>query len=255
MAAEHVGPFDNGSAWERASALYLERRGTDVSTISYGNLAPGEDELNLLGNLHGKQVLDFGCGGGHNAVACALVGAAVTGLDVSQNQLFAAQELAALHGVKVQWRQGDETALAQVADGAYDLLLAIQVLPYVTKLDDTLRHFARLLRPGGRLVMSVDHPMRNCFFDAEQQELNPYPARRYDDSEPLLWYFDDDVPVQSKHLPLGAWVQLVIDAGMRVQRIVEAPAPPELGDELWPEDSPLAPLRNIPHTLIVLAER
>ena len=76
-------------AWDRASKVYLERRGHDVQTVSYGNLAPDEDALGLLGDLQGKRILDVGCGGGQNAVACALAGATVVGVDLSIAQLMA----------------------------------------------------------------------------------------------------------------------------------------------------------------------
>lgn len=240
------------AAWDRASGEYLARRGSEVASVSYGNLAPGEGELLLLGNLEALRVLDIGCGGGHNAVACALRGAEVVGVDVSAKQLAAAAELARTNHVEVEWQQGDAEQLCGFAESSFDWVLAIQVLPYVDDPGKVLRCARSLLRPGGQLVVSFDHPLRNCFFDEEMQELSPYPLRPYQETALVHWNFAPDVPMRSWHRPLGAWTDLVMDAGLVVQRIVECDAPLDVQDELWPEDSPLAPLRNIPHTVIVV---
>lgn len=239
-------------AWDRASADYLARRGSDVASVSYGNLAPSEDELLLLGELHALRVLDVGCGGGHNAVACALGGAEVVGVDVSAKQLAAAAALARANRVEVEWRQADAEQLRGFAESSFDLVLAIQVLPYVWDAGEVLRRARGLLRPGGQLVVSFDHPLRNCFFDEEMQELGPYPLRPYRESALVHWNFAPDVPMRSWHRPLGECVDLMVGAGLVVQRIVECDAPIEVQDALWPEDSPLAPLRNLPHTAIVV---
>lgn len=240
-------------AWDRASKSYLERRGNDVSAVSYGNLAPSDDELGLLGDLRGKRVLDIGCGGGHNAVACALAGATVVGVDLSATQLAAAKQLAQEHGVAIAWQQSDGRSLGEWNGKPFDLILAIQALPYVDDAVGMLRLARQCLRLGGRLIASIDHPIRNCFYDTEMAELSPYPVRSYDDEEPLLWNFGPGLPMQTHHRPLGQWIGWVIEAGFVLQQVIEAAAPLELQDELWPEDSPLAPLRAIPHTAILVA--
>lgn len=244
-------------AWNRASATYLARRGDDVQQVSYGNLAPDEGELSLLGpapnSMRGRRVLDVGCGGGQNAVACALNGAAVVGVDLSRAQLASAEALAKAHGVHVVWQHGDGANVDVRRFAPFDLVLATQVLSYVDDPVAALRYWHGLLRPGGKLVVSVDHPVHSCFYDAEGDELSPFPVRRYDDVEPLLWYFEADMPMRSHHQTVGGWIEWILGAGFALQRVVEAMAPDALQDELWPEDSPLAPLRNIPHTVIFVA--
>lgn len=252
--SEEMSHFGMQDAWDRASSSYLTRRGDDVTAVSYGNLAPSEAEVGLLGDLHGLRVLDLGCGGGQNAVACTLAGATVVGIDLSATQLSAAQALAREHGVTVEWHHGNGLEVASWQVKPFDLLLAIQVLPYVNDPAALLRSASALLRPGGRAIVSLDHPMRDCFFDVEMEELVPYPARSYFDAEPVVWKFAPDLPMQSHHHPLGQWIAWVVDAGLQLQQLIEAPASPEICDDLWPEDSPLAPLRAIPHTAILVAQ-
>jgi SAM-dependent methyltransferase len=244
--------FDMQVAWDRASAEYLARRGDDVRAVSYGNLAPSEAELMILGDLHGVKVLDFGCGGGQNAVSCALAGANVTGVDVSAVQLAAAARLAQRNGQAVTWIHGAVPSHEVGALAPYDLILAIQVLPYVEDVAATLAALRALLMPGGRLVLSLDHPLRNCFYDAENDELSPFPVRPYAEDAWLAWDFALGVPMRMHHAPLGSWVGWLVGAGLQVDRIIEAPAPPDVSNELWPADSPLEPLHYIPHTAIII---
>ena len=247
--------FSMQDAWERASRDYLARRGGDADAVSYGNLAPTEHELMVLGEVRGLRVLDWGCGGGHNAVACAIAGATVVGVDFSRNQLVEAERLAQSHDVNVTWQLGDEGSLAEFEAASFDVVLAIQVLQYTTDPRGVLQHLARILRPTGKVVISFDHHIRASFFDEADEEFSPFPVRNYDDLTPLRWDFNGQVPMQSLHRPLGQWIEWVGAAGLTVQRVVEALAPPDVRHELWPEDSPLAPLRCIPHTVIMTATR
>ena len=242
-------------AWDLASTSYLAARGNDVTSVSYGNLAPSEAELQLLGEVRGKRILDIGCGGGQNAVACVLAGATVVGVDVSAVQLAAAQRLAAAYDVDVQWLHGDVATLDMPSTTSFDLVLAIQTLPYVADPAGVLRHSSRWLGSGGELILSLDHPLRACFFDEEVEEFAAYPVRSYFAEGWLHWRFDNELPMRSQQHALGAWLGWVAAAGLMIQRVVEAPAPEALCDELWPEDSPLAPLRNVPHTAIIVAQK
>lgn len=235
-------------AWERAAAAYLARRGEDDAVVRYGNIAPDEDALGLLGDLAGRRVLDVGCGGGHNAVACARRGAAVTGVDVSPTLLAAAQRRGQEAGVTVAWVAG---MVADVPDTpVYDLILACQALTYVEDVAATLAACHTRLAAGGRMVVALDHPLRGCFWDEDAGELNGFPLRAYDDARPLRWDFGPGLPMWSRQWTLAAWIEAFCRAGWELTRLVECRAPDEVADELWPEDGPLAPLRLIPHTAI-----
>jgi hypothetical protein len=78
-------------------------------------------------------------------------------------------------------------------------------------------------------------------------------VRSYFDTQPLLWNFAAEVPMQALHQPLGQWIEWVLKAGLHLQQLIEAPVPQALAAELWPEDSPLYPLRTLPHTAIFVA--
>lgn len=245
--------FDMARAWDRASAVYLARRDAPCDSLTYGSLAPSEAELRLLGDLRGRRVLDIGCGGGHNAIACARAGAIVAALDISAAQLAYARQLAARYAVDVTWLHAGAAAADQVVAPGCDLILAIHSLPYVQDLSAALAACRRLLAADGRLVISLDHPLRDCFVDEDDGDLSGFPVRDYFDRSPLAWRFAADLPMQAAHLPLSGWFQCLHEANLAITALVEPPVPHDVQDELWPLDSPLAPLRALPHTLILVA--
>lgn len=253
---------DSQQIWDAVGPVYLTRQAPDDATISYGPWAPPETELRLLGDVREMRVLDLGCGGGHNAVALARRGAQVTGIDVSAQMIEHARARAAAANVGVTFLQGDMTALhatgpeqEQKAE-PWDLILSVATFHYIRHIDPVLAVCAQRLQPGGRLVFSVDHPLRNCFFDADEEDLAVMPVRGYFDATPMRWIFPETtVPLRSYPRPVSAWTDAVTAAGLRLQRLVEPPPPAEMLDATWPEDGALAPLRYLPQVLIIAAAR
>ncbi len=245
--------FDMAHAWDRAAAIYQDHRDPTHHTVTYGALAPTEDELQLLGDLRGLRVLDLGCGGGQNAVACALAGATVTGIDSSAAQLAYARHLAEQHALEITWIYADAAQVASLVTPPWDLILAIHTLPYMQEIGPVLSACSRLLARGGRLVISLDHPIRDCFLDETDGDLSGFPIRDYFDTTPVRWQFAEDTPMQAIHLPLSRWFSLLHEASLALTDMLEPPVPAAILDDLWPVDSALAPLRTLPHTLILIA--
>jgi len=188
-------------------------------------------------------------------VQLARRGAHVLALDFSARQIAAARETVRSHGVHASFLLDHAETLSQVVDASVDLVFSAGVLPYVDDIEACLASCRRVVRTSGRLVFSIDHPFRNCFFDSETQELIGYPDRSYFESRPRAWNFaNTHVLMHTFDRPVSRWIDLLVDAGFYVQRVVEPPVPRDVLNELFPADSALAGLRNIPHTLIVVAE-
>jgi ubiquinone/menaquinone biosynthesis C-methylase UbiE len=105
-----------------------------------------------LGDVHGRHVLDYGCGTGGTATQLLAQGAQVTGFDISHARLMEARQ-------RVAGEPGDAaTGLLQCAaemlpfsDGAFDAVLGKQILHHLD-LKIAIPEIARVLRPGGRAV-------------------------------------------------------------------------------------------------------
>ncbi len=247
---------DQRMAWNAVSGAYQKLHEHSTLRVSYSAWAPPESDLQLLGNVAGRHILDLGCGGGQNSIALARQGALVTGVDLSEMQIVHARQLAVANAVGVEFMLGNGEELDAFAGGAWDVVFSSNTFPYIADMSRCLAGCAHVLRHGGQLVFSLDHPARACFFDEETGELLPYPGRSYFDESPLHWRFDG-TPIRMESYPrtLATWVTLLVNAGFRLARLVEPLPPTDLLDDFWPEDDPRSPLRNLPHCAIFVAEK
>ncbi|MCB9137269.1 MAG: class I SAM-dependent methyltransferase [Caldilineaceae bacterium] len=248
--------MDMQTAWNQISA-YLTDEGLQPDRCEmYGPWSPPEEELGLLGNVAGRDILEIGCGAGQCSIALARQGARVTGLDISPNQLAVARDNARHARADITWLQSRAEQMIELTDATFDLILAAYVLPYVADLPKAFREMARVLRPGGRLIATLDHPLRTIFYDEEDEEPVGFPQRSYFDRRPLRWpYSGADVMLASRHLPLADWLDLGRAAGLELARVVEPTPPQDLLDELWPEDDSRAPLRLLPQAVIFIMRK
>jgi SAM-dependent methyltransferase len=108
--------------------------------------------FDLAGPLLGRRVLDVGTGDGTYAIEAARRGAQVTGIDVDPAMLAAARLRSDCAGVSVALREARAEELP-FDDGAFDVVLAVTVLCLVPDARGAVREMARVLAPGGRLVL------------------------------------------------------------------------------------------------------
>jgi len=99
--------------------------------------------------LHGKKVLDVGCGGGLLAESMAERGAKVTGLDRSPKALGVARTHAEKSGVLLEYIESDAETWAQDHCGYYDAVTCLEVLEHVPDVPRTVAACATMIKPGG----------------------------------------------------------------------------------------------------------
>src|SRR5205085_10883825 len=100
-------PTDNAAAWDRHSAAYQAGAQLPTDVVHWGPNIANEAELNLLGPVKGKRILELGCGGAQSAIAVAKQGATAIGVDFSPEQLAFARRLTERENVRVELRLGD----------------------------------------------------------------------------------------------------------------------------------------------------
>lgn len=104
-------------------------------------------------DLTGADALDLGCGRGEVSVQLALLGAKVTGIDVSSESLARAQSLAQKHGVAGHLSLGSENAEdLSFTDDSFDLSVCAGLMSFVD-FDRTAAELSRVTRPGGTVVI------------------------------------------------------------------------------------------------------
>jgi 2-polyprenyl-6-hydroxyphenyl methylase / 3-demethylubiquinone-9 3-methyltransferase len=109
--------------------------------------------------LAGARVLDVGCGGGLLSEALAAAGARVTAIDLAPELVKVARLHALESGVPaggaIDYRLQSAESLADEQPGAFDAVTCMEMLEHVPDPGAILFACARLLRPGGRLVLST----------------------------------------------------------------------------------------------------
>lgn len=152
--------------------VYLLKTASRDGTVGYPAVAvayQGRSKLEILigpsvwDRARGKTVLDFGCGGGTEAIELAEHGAArVIGVDIDQVSLAHARREAVRHGV------AHRTHFATHADEPVDLIVSLDAFEHFADPDAILQTMAALLKPGGEVLVSFGppwlHPLGGHFF-------------------------------------------------------------------------------------------
>jgi ubiquinone/menaquinone biosynthesis C-methylase UbiE/ADP-ribose pyrophosphatase YjhB (NUDIX family) len=249
VAASGPAP-DNRAAWNTISRAYQDEKRISTEHLTYGPRCPGEDELQLLGDVSGKRVIVLGCGGGQDCIVLAKQGATVIGIDLSDKQIEYGRRLAERESVLVTLVQGSVEELRGIDDETQDLALSIHALNYVERIDRAFAEAHRVLRRGSAFVIILHHPFDVCLDDTP-----PYGVTKSYWEEQLDWQWDFSeakvtARMRSWYRTIGEWLSMLIDAGFRVERLLEPPPREEVRDE-WDRAYSLEKTRLIPHNLII----
>jgi SAM-dependent methyltransferase len=217
----------NREYWTRRAAEYAEyaRRNWSAEP-TWGVFSIPERELQLLGDVTDKDVLDLGCGTGYWSAWLARMGARPVGIDITPAQLETARQMQAEFGIDFPLIEGNAEEVP-LEDGSFDLVLSeygasIWCDPY-----RWMPEAARLLRLGGELVFLVNAAIfLLCSPDieapAETRLLRPY----------FGWHrfeWPDETTVEF-HLTHGDCIRALRENGFEVERLVELQAPEDAQD-------------------------
>ena len=208
--------------WE-AHAEWWQRRFTDGVDPEYTEqiLPLIAEHLPATGRM-----LDVGCGEGQVARVAAEQGLEVVGVDPSHTQVLLARERAS----GPCYLQGSATGLG-VGDESVDVVVACLVFEHIADVDAALAEVVRVLRPGGRFLFLLNHPLLQTPGSGWIDDQILDPPEQYWRIGPYLTEADTieeverDVFIRFFHRPLNRYLNTAFDAGMSLVRM-EEPAPP-----------------------------
>lgn len=134
----------NKALWEKG----------DFTRIASTMRESGEALVSQFKITKGLKVLDVGCGDGTTAIPMAKLGADVLGVDIARNLVKAGNERAQKEGLKnLKFQEGDATALMELADKSFDLVVSIFGVMFAPRPMDVAKELVRVTKPGGNIIM------------------------------------------------------------------------------------------------------
>ena len=197
-----------------------------------------EGDVGLLGDTRDADVLEVGCGSAPCARWLTSRGARAVGLDISAGMLGKGRDAMRSDTRRTPLIQASAESLP-FADASFDIACsAFGAVPFVADSANVMAEVARVLRPGGRWVFAVNHPMRWIFPD-DPGPVGLTAAIPYFDRTPYVEFDAEGTPIYVEHhRTIGDRVREIVAAGLELRDIVE-PDWPEWLDREWGQWSPL----------------
>ncbi len=210
----------NRERWDAQSDDYQARHGAQLDKsggTAWGVWQIPEAELNVLGEVSGRDVLELGCGAAQWSIALAREGARMTGLDNSGRQLEHAREALAAAGLDFPLVHASAEATG-LPDSAFDVVFCDFGAMTFTDPHKTVPEVGRVLRPGGLFAFSALTPIAEVAWPlgAEgpaEQLVNDYfeGIRRLEEpGEPINF-----------NLPYGEWIAVFRKHGFAIEDLIE----------------------------------
>jgi SAM-dependent methyltransferase len=261
--AGHEAAFAaNRSLWDTWTAIHVGGEFYDLDGFRAGGVRLRPYEIEMVGDVAGRSLLHLQCHFGIDTLSWARLGARVTGADLSPAAVEAARTLATELGFpEARFVESNLYDLPAVLDGEFDVVYTSRgVLAWLPDIRAWAQVVARFVAPGGRFFITEAHPVFSVF---ENDGVAPGELRlRYpywEHHDPLVFpvtgsYADPDAEVgdETEHSwdhGLGEIVTALIDAGLRIEALVEHPflawkadflveEPPGSGEWRIPPDGP-----------------
>jgi SAM-dependent methyltransferase len=209
----------NRAFWNSTSDVYQSAHGASLTeeALAWGVWRIPESQLDILGDVQGRRMLELGCGAAQWALALTTLSARAVGLDLSDRQLAHAR--AKVEPGIVPLVQGTAEALP-FRDDMFDIVFCDHGATVFAEPEYTVGEASRILRPGGLFAFCMSTPIRDMCFDRAADQVTSQLTSDYFG----LSHFDDDEGV-TYQLPYGAWVRLFRRCGLTVEDLVELQAP------------------------------
>jgi ubiquinone/menaquinone biosynthesis C-methylase UbiE len=215
--------------WERAAASWDQF--VETKSDYHRWKLHGPALLRAVGDVEGSRVLDLGCGQGWFSRQLARRGARVTGLDWSPSMIAIARERERRHPLGVGYVCADATSIGKRWPArSFDLVAACMSLQDMPRPDRALRGAARVLKPRGRVVVSVLHPVNTApeahWTTREPGRHGPWILDGYFDEGPkdVRWRLrptERVIRIPQWHRTFENWFRLFVAGGLVVTHVWE----------------------------------
>lgn len=220
----------NRHVWAVVNEQFTDRQADELwqqSEIRWGLFRRPENDLNVLGDVTSRDIVELGCGTAYFSAWLARQGARPIAIDVSEQQLATAARCAREHdlGFPLIQANGENVPLRSVCA---DLVVSEHGASVWCDPRLWLAEAARILRPGGRLIFLTNSVLATLCVPPDEGSAEPVLHRGQRD----LYRTDWDGGGVEFHPSHGTWISLLLDNGFSIVALHELYAP---ADALDPE--------------------
>lgn len=232
----------NRRSWNDYSDEYQQRHGeqlTPTRDLSWGTWDHPEAELQVLGDVADKDILEFGCGAAQWSIALARLGARPVGLDLSERQLEHARRL--MKEARVAFPLVHASAESvPLPDASFDIVFCDHGAMTFSDPYRSVPEASRLLRPGGLFAFSHGSTIETLTWDIGAEHAGDRLVRDYFEMHVL-----EDEGEFIFNLGYGDWIRLFRANGFVVEDLIE-PRPPDDATSTYRDAEDLAWSRRWP---------
>ena len=175
----------NRASWNAVVGAHDSHRGDLSRFLREGGSTLFQEERDLLGELEGRSLVHLQCNSGGDSISLARLGATVTGVDISDEAVFSARDLAERTGTRATFEHADVYDWLEETSREgwrFDVAFASYgVICWLPDLGRWAEGIIDILNPCGRFVLVDFHPAADIF-DREWNHVHDYPSG----GEPLL---------------------------------------------------------------------
>ena len=208
----------NRAAWNATSDSYQAEHGPDLAAsggMAWGVWQIPEAELQVLGDVRDKDILELGCGAAQWSIALVRAGARPVALDLSDRQLEHARTLMAQAGVDFPLIAASAEAVP-LPGSSFDIVFCDHGAMSFADPYLTVPEVARLLRPGGLLAFSHTSAILAMAWALDAERAGDRLVHDYFG----MHSFDDGETIDF-NLPYGEWIRLFGEHGLMVEDLIE----------------------------------
>jgi SAM-dependent methyltransferase len=235
----------NREVWTKANAEYTDRQASETwgkGEPTWGTYGVPEADLNVLGDVAGKDVIELGCGTAYFSAWLARLGARPVGLDVTPAQLDTARRMMGETGIEFPLVEASAEDVPLAGD-SFDLALSEYGASIWCDPTRWIPEAHRLLRPGGELVFLCNSPLATiCMPD--DGKIEERLVRSQFELGRMQWPGADEGV--EWHLGHGDMLRLLRDTGFEVEGLWELRAPESATDHEYYDFVPAGWARRWP---------
>ena len=216
----------NKLAWNKKVPVHLSSEFYDVNQFIKGKSTLNKIELDLLGNIEGKELLHLQCHFGLDTLSLARLGAKVTGVDFSGNAIEAARALANRTGIDATFICCDIYSLPEYLDHKFDIVFtSYGTVGWLPDLKKWAHIVSKYLATGGTFVIVDFHPVI-WMYDNDFKKV----TYRYFKDEPIIEemkgsYTDRSADIQTRTITwnhsLSEIINSLITQGLSIEAFDE----------------------------------